>query len=319
MRKKLNPELREYLEKLERNAKQVIYDDNLDVEAFRADDRIYAAELMNNFPAYDTVVVEDVIVPFEDHQIPVRVFTPEGLPQPAPAYVYIHGGGFVIASLIEFGTLFRQMAAEIGCRLFLVDYRLAPENPYPIPLLDSYHALEWIYRNRDKFELDPGIFIIGGDSAGGNLSAAITQKLRAEGKSYITHQILVVPVLDLTNPDTESQREFYKGYMLDAEAMDWFRRQYAPDPELWQTPLVSPLLAEDFRNLPPAHIFTAECDPLRDEGYLYAQALERAGVEIRYTCYSGMVHPFFVLQRHSEGARQSSLDMFHEIRSFISY
>ncbi len=105
--------------------------------------------------------------------------------------------------------------------------------------------------------------------------------------------------------------------MLDAEAMEWFRRQYAPDPVLWHTPLVSPLLAEDFHNLPPASIFTAECDPLRDEGHLYAQALERAGVEVRYTCYSGMVHPFFVLQRQSEGARQAALDMFHKIRSFI--
>ncbi len=318
MRKKLDPELREYLEKLERNTKQVIYDDNLDVEAFRADDRIYVAGLMSAMPVYQSVAVEDIFVPFENHQIPVRVFTPEGLPRPAPAYIYIHGGGFVIGSLRELDKLYRQMAAEIGCKLFLVDYRLAPENPFPIPLMDSYRAVEWVYHNRDQFELDPNIFMIGGDSAGGNLSAVITHKLRAAGKFFLTHQILIVPGLDLTIPDTNSQREFNMGYMLDTEAMIWFRRQYAPEPESWYTPLVSPLRAEDFHGLPPALIFTAECDPLRDEGHLYAQALERAGVQVDSTCFFGMVHPFFVLQRHSERARQASLDMFHKIISVIS-
>ncbi len=187
MRDKLDPELREYLKQLDRSAKQVIYDDHLDVEAFRADDRVYVAGLMSALPVYESVAIEDVFVPIEDHRIPIRVFTPEGLSQPAPAYVYIHGGGFVNASLRELEKLYRQMAAEIGCKLFLVDYRLAPENPYPIPLTDSYHAVEWVCHNREKFKLDPKKFIVGGDSAGGNLSAAITQKLRNAGKPCITH------------------------------------------------------------------------------------------------------------------------------------
>lgn len=143
----------------------MIFDENLDVEKFRVEDRKHVAELMKTLPSYETIAAEDFFVTIEDYQIPVRMFTPDGLPHPMPAYIYIHGGGFVIASLDELDKLFRQMAAEIGCKLFLVDYRLAPENPYPIPLMDSYHAVDWVYSNRDKFGLDPYVFMIGGDSA----------------------------------------------------------------------------------------------------------------------------------------------------------
>lgn len=317
MRELLDPELRQHLEKLDQEGEQLVFDDHLDLEKARADDLVYAASLMEPLPEYANVVVEDFFVPVNDHKVAVRLFTPDGLPDPAPAWVFIHGGGFVFGSIWVLEKFYKQVAAETGCKLFAVDYRLAPENPYPIPLMDCYQVVTWVFAHRDRFGLDEHKFLLGGDSAGGNLTAAVVHKLRDDGKLMVTHQVLIVPALDLASKDSESKQHFSKGFMLDADAQEWFNQQYIPDPELCFTPYVSPLRAADFRGLPTTLIFTAECDPLRDDGRMYAQALERSGVQVHYTCFKGMVHPFFVLQRFSEGARQATLDMLHQVRSHL--
>ena len=173
-----------------------------------------------------------------------------------------------------------------------VDYRLAPEHPFPAPLEDVYEAARWIPRSAGTLNVAADRVAVAGDSAGGYLAAALTLLARERGEPHLAFQLLIYPATDLSTFDTASHREFAEGYLLTRLDMEWYRDHYLGSMDRAADPLVSPLLAADLSALPPAHVVTAEFDPLRDEGEAYARRLFEAGVPATCTRLNGMIHGF---------------------------
>lgn len=221
--------------------------------------------------------------------LPARLFLPSA--QPRAVIVYFHGGGWIFGELDEFDPAARHLAKESGCAVLLVRYRLAPENPFPAAVDDALAATRWAASLGIGRALP---VIVAGDSAGGNLAAAITHIAREAGDPAISGQILVYPI---TSADMTSQSyvEFAEWPTLSAAAMSWFWNLYAPDSASRLDVRASPSLAIEYRGLPPALILTAEFDPLRSEGEAYAQKLGQAGVPVTLHRFEGMPHGFFTM------------------------
>lgn len=239
---------------------------------------------------------EDRAIPGPAGDIPVRIYTPVAGGGTGPALVYFHGGGWVIGDLETHDALCRTLANEAGCKVIAVDYRLAPEHPFPAAIDDAYAAVKWVEANSSEIGIDPNGIAVAGDSAGGNLAAAVCLKAKAEKGPEIAFQLLIYPVTDAPR-NTQSYKDFGEGHFLEAEGMDWFWNHYVlaggADPA---DPYAAPLRAESLAGLPPAYVVTAGFDVLRDEGKAYAEALKKAGVEAEYVNYEGMIHGFFNLQ-----------------------
>lgn len=224
--------------------------------------------------------------------IPLRVYTPVaagggGL----PAIVFFHGGGFVLGDLDCYDPLCRALANESGCRVVSVDYRLAPEHPFPAAVEDSFAALTWIEANAAKLGIDPNQIFVAGDSAGGNLAAVVSLLAKEKGPR-IGFQLLIYPVTSIRH-DTPSARNFGSGYMLNQPTIHWFHGHYVPKDAEPNDFRLTPLNAPDHSGLPPAYIVTAGFDPLRDEGAAYAEKLKAAGVPVTHIDYPTMIHGFF--------------------------
>jgi acetyl esterase len=224
-----------------------------------------------------------------------RSYTPiEAAGEPLPALVYFHGGGFVIGDLDTHEGLCRLFANASGCRVISVEYRLAPEHKFPAAVEDAYAAASWAAEHGRELGIDPGRIAIGGDSAGANLSAVVCQLAKERGGPRLALQLLLYPGTNSAD-ETASRRALAEGYLLEKKSMEWFFQQYVEPGTDPNDPRISPLLAPDVSGLPPAHIHTAEFDPLVDEGEAYAKKLAAAGVPVEYTCHPGMIHHFFCL------------------------
>ncbi|RNB86046.1 alpha/beta hydrolase [Brevibacillus panacihumi] len=257
--------------------------------------------------------VENRLIPVEGAQIGIRMYTPKGT-GPFPVFVYFHGGGWVIGDLDTVDTVCRNIAHESDCLVVSVDYRLAPEHKFPIPVYDCYAAVEWVARHAATFQGDPEKIAVGGDSAGGNLAAVVAQLAKERQGPALSFQALIYPAVQL-GCDTESYRENGEGYFLTADSMNWFFQQYLNGEEDKQNVLASPLLQEDLTGLPPALVITAEYDPLRDEGAMYAQRLREAGVPVEHTCYEGMIHGFFWMGGIMDKGAQAVSQVANSLRS----
>lgn len=210
----------------------------------------------------------------------------------APLLVFFHGGGFVVGDLETHDGLCRLLCRDAGVHVLAVDYRLAPEHPAPAAVDDCYAAYRWALEHAAEFGADPARVAVGGDSAGGNLAAVVSQLARNDGVAVPALQLLLYPVTDFAN-DTRSKTLFADGYFLTKKDMDWFRDHYLTGSALdVDDPRVSPLLAEDLSGLPPAMVLTGGFDPLRDEGNQYAEALAAAGVAVDHRQFGPVVHAF---------------------------
>jgi acetyl esterase len=238
-------------------------------------------------------VVEEHQVSVQNGEIKVRVYRPEG-EGPFPIFVYFHGGGWVIGDLETADAPCREITNEAQCIVVSVDYRLAPEHKFPTAVEDGYAAVMWVWQMAKQLKGDATRIAIGGDSAGGNLAAVIAILARERKGPPIGWQILIYPVTSLRF-DTQSYRDNAEGYFLTRQSMEYFSALYLRDEQDKESIYASPLLAEDVSALPPTLIITAEYDPLRDEGKLYADRLKESGVPVEYTCYYGMIHGFFGL------------------------
>lgn len=236
--------------------------------------------------------VEDVSVPSDEGDIPVRLLVPEG--QPKAVLVYYHGGGWVIGALDEFETLGRRLAARSGCVVALVDYRLAPEHRYPAAVEDAYAALEWVAANVEDIAGADVPLIVAGDSAGGNLAAVVAIWARDRNGPEIAFQVLVYPVTD-ADVDNGSYTDPENQLFLSRDGMIWFWDHYAPDVARRNEAGASPLREVNLTDLPPAVVLTAKYDPLSDEGAAYAKRLEEAGVPVDYHHHDDQMHGFFTL------------------------
>ena len=250
----------------------------------------------------------DRTIPGPAGPIPVRVYTPNGS-GPFPLLVWFHGGGWVLGSLATHDGICRSLAAGAGSVVVSVDYRLAPEHRYPAAADDCFAATQWCAAHAGELGADAAQLAIGGDSAGGNLTAVVAQMARDRGGPRLVFQLLVYPVTD-SACDTPSYRDNAEGYLLTAADMHWFWGHYLGDArERGREPYASPLRADRLTGLPPALVVTAEFDPLRDEGEAYGAALAKAGVPARVSRYDGMVHGFFgmgaVIDRANAAVREA--------------
>lgn len=253
-------------------------------------------------PSIEVYSVEDFVVPGPAGDIPVRLYRPND--KPAPLHVHFHGGGWVIGNLVTHDADCREIVAASGCMVLAVDYRLAPEHPFPAASEDCYAVSCWAAANSTQLGGSPGLISIGGDSAGGNLAAVVALMARDRNGPEFAMQLLLYPI---TEPSMASAsfRENAEGYLLTKTMMAWFWDHYCPDIEQRKHPLISPLMASDLSGLPPALMITAEFDPLRDEGEAYAARLKEAGVEVEMRRFNGFIHGFFSLAGIIEATREA--------------
>ena len=234
---------------------------------------------------------EDFNIPSQGGPIPLRIYRQEPT---GPVLIWYHGGGFVAGSIEAQDPIYRLLAIRSGCTLVAVDYRLAPEHPFPAAVEDASAVLGWVTAHGRKRGLDPAHLAIGGDSAGANLATVAARRARDRGGVMPRFQALVYPVADATM-SCESYNTFAEGYMLARRSMEWYWTQYLPPGTDPRNPDVSPLFASSLAGLPPALVLTAEYDPLRDEGEAYAARLRDAGVEVSLIRCPGLVHGFFAM------------------------
>jgi acetyl esterase len=274
-----------------------------------ADARAFASKTFGTLagPVEEVGKVEDRKIPGPAGQIPVRVYTPTGA-GPFPLLVFYHGGGWVIGDLDTHDNACRQLTRGARCVTVAVDYRLAPENKFPAAAEDCYAATLWAAEHARELGADASRIAVGGDSAGGNLSAVVSIMARDQGKPAIKFQLLIYPATDGAL-DTYSHQTF-KEYFLTDKAVQYFWGHYVRSAADKKDPLASPALARSHAGLPPALIITAEFDPLRDEGEAYGEKLRAAGVPVTVTRYDGMIHGFFtmtgVLDQGKKAVEQAS-------------
>ena len=258
-------------------------------------------------PLPQGVTVTNRTIPGPAGPIPVRLYRPDSAAAEAklPALVFAHGGGWVFGNLDSHDVLCAQLAIGAGIAVFAIDYRLAPEVRFPGAFDDVVAGLKWVAANGASVGIDSNKLAIGGDSAGGNLAAAVALWARDHGGPRLRLQMLAYPVTDLVAP-SDSYRLFNDGYGLNAVTMEWFIEHYTPDKATRSDWRVSPLRAKSLANLPPALVITAGYDTLRDEGRAYAWRLQKEGTVADLVEFGGMLHGFLSSPMLLHGARRGT-------------
>ena len=258
-------------------------------------------------PAVESVQL--LLAPGKGGPVPVRAYRPKGAgkDEVLPALIYLHGGGWVIGDLDTHDVVCRTLANGARCAVFSVEYRKAPEAPFPAAVDDCFSALEFVVKNGKNLKIDTSKIAVGGDSAGGNLAAVMALMARDAGGPAISFQLLIYPATDqqLGHPSIDGNGE---GYLLTKKVMIYFRGRYLPREADWRDWRASPLLAKSHAGLPPAFVMTAGFDPLLDEGRAYAEKLKSAGVPVDYREYSDMVHGFITMGRVLDSANTALAD-----------
>jgi acetyl esterase len=233
--------------------------------------------------------VTDDRIDLDTGALPVRIYEPDAA-RPTPVLVYFHGGGWVVGSIESHDGVCAELARLAGVVVVSVAYRLAPEAPYPEPVDDAVAATRWAIRAAASRGWDARAVAVGGDSAGGNLAAVVSQEMRGD-TARPAFQLLVYPATDLTR-SLPSHRHFATGFMLTEKSIDFYLAHYIRENQL-REPRASPLFATNMRDLPPSIVLTAGFDPLRDEGRAYADAMRAAGNDVEYLCLEQSIHGFF--------------------------
>lgn len=249
-------------------------------------------------------------------ELPLKIYTPEGV-GPFPAVVFFHGGGWVAGNIELNGIQHQQLAHDARAVVIAVNYQKAPEHKFPIPFDDCYATLEWVLGNAHALNINPEEIGVAGDSAGGNLAAAVALKARDSRGPKIAFQILIYPAVDYKF-DYESMIDNATGYSLTTQGMKWYWDQYMESERDLNNSYFRPMIEEDLSNLPPTFTLTAELDPLRDEGEIFSKRLADAGVISVLKRYDSLIHGFVLMQGFLPEARTAIRDIAENIREFIN-
>jgi acetyl esterase len=260
--------------------------------------------------------VTELRIPGPDGELDARLYHPGTGDRPLPVVLYFFGGGWTLGNLETCDEVCRRLCVGVDCLVLSVGYRLAPEHPFPAAPRDCHAAARWATAHVDGHGGDPNRIAVAGDSAGGNLAAAVTLLAREQGPR-LAAQVLVYPNT-LHGADTPSMRENADPAFFNHRSVAWYWGHYLARPEDGADPLASPLRAEDLRGLPPALVLTAEYDPLRDEGERYAQRLAEAGVPVTRVRYDGMVHGFFTMTGTLAAARAATEQVVDYLRTVLA-
>jgi len=257
--------------------------------------------------------VRDIVIPSQAGGIPARVYSP--FPDAPGVVVYYHGGGWVVGSVDGWDACCRALAVASGCDVVSVEYRLAPEHIFPAATDDAFDALVWVGSDSGLAAGRP--IAVAGDSAGGNLAAVCALRARDAGGPPVAFQLLVYPVTDC-DLDRRSYRQYAENeFILNRGDMVWFWDRYAPDPAARVNPYASPLRATNLAGLPPAYVITAEHDPLRDEGFVYADRLQAARVPVEHRHFGSQIHGFFTFVNVIDDADRAVADAAAAIRAAV--
>jgi acetyl esterase len=259
------------------------------------------------------VLVQDWLLEGDGRALDARLFTPASSPLAGPMLVHFHGGGWVQGSVESHSNACAMLAREAGLRVLSVDYRLAPEHPFPAQADDALLAWRSVMEDPARFGADPARVGVTGDSAGAQMAAVLCLDLKEAGEPQPACQLLVYPVTDCSG-SFESRQTFAQGYYLTKARMDWFEECFVPEGEA-RNPRVSPLFAEDLSGLAPANVSISIADPLRDEGVAYAEALAEAGVEVS-TDWMPMIHAWFNLTA-SRSSRQGHAVLARRVNELL--
>jgi acetyl esterase len=264
------------------------------------------AALSPRAPGPEVASVVDRSVPGPDGDVPVRIYSPEGVGL-FPVLVYIHGGGMVIGTLDTSDGSCRHLCDKVGCVVVSVDYRLAPEHTFPAAPEDCYAVTKWVAENSSEIAADPSRIAVGGESAGGNLAASVALMTKDRGGPTVLLQVLLYPMTSY-DFDSASYHENAEGYSLTRTTMMWYWDQYLGSKADVTNPYAIPASSTNLKGVAPAIVLTAEFDPLRDEGEAYAKQLSAAEVNTTCTRYDGVIHGFFgmsaVVDKSKEAVNQ---------------
>lgn len=247
-------------------------------------------------PAPDLPRIEDITLPGATGDIAARLYRPVADGDPLPVLMFIHGGGWVQGDLHSHHGLCARLAAWSGAMVVALDYRLAPETPFPGAVEDCLAAYAWLRTHAGTLGGDPARIAVGGDSAGGNLSAVTCLQARDTGQAVPDFQLLIYPATDFAM-DTASHAEFAEGAIIPRDRVLWYMNRYLPTAADRDDPRASPLRAPSLAGMPPALVQTAGFDPLRDEGLAYADRLRQAGADVTLHEYPGQIHGFMMLAK----------------------
>lgn len=262
--------------------------------------RMRAAFISKDEPEY-VYHVENNFIPCPGYKIGLRIYRPSTEAK-LPCIVYFHGGGWVVNDLDTHDAVCRSLANQVNAVIVAVDYRRSPEFKYPAPIEDAYTATEWVFANAKKLNIDDKKIAVGGDSSGATQATVVCLMARDRGTFSIKFQWLAYPVTDFYFPGTPSYKEMAEGYSTNRDFMMWVWNKYLPENIDLNDSYLCPLRSSDFTNLPTAFIMTANYDPLRDEGELYAQKLIEGGVKVILKRYEDQMHGFIMQRKNIDAA-----------------
>ena len=304
----IDPQLKPFIEKLDQLWPEPTL--SLSVDAWRG--RIEELSRAARVPYPETLSVEDHVLAAGARRFRVRVYRPQA-DSTLPALLYMHGGGWVVGSIESHDAITSGLATDTPCVVISVDYSRAPEHPFPAAVEDCQAALVWAFDNAAQLGIDPQTIFVGGDSAGGNLAAAMTLSFR-RGPRRICGQLLLYPCVDVDFSRASYISEARAPYLKAAE-MIWFWEQYCPQAELRRNPLAVPFIEQSLAGLPPAFVVVAEHDPLHDEGRDYVNKLSTAGVPATYRPGKGLIHGFLRTRGICDAAQAEHIAMTAWMRS----
>jgi acetyl esterase len=261
------------------------------------------------------VSTSDTTIPVAGGVVGARIYTPQSSPGPWPAILYFHGGGYVLGSLDSMDGACRDLCEKTEHMVISIDYRLAPENPYPTAAKDAISSLDWVIENAGKLDIDQDHIFVAGDSAGGGLAAVLALQSRTSHPGAVRGQVLIYPVTHHYSNATSSYEEFANSRALSRNMMIWFWDLYlnGTSPDQVDPELALPLAADFLEGLPPALVITAEKDPLRDEGIAYADKMMMQGVDVQQSTYPGEEHGFVGIM----GPGEAHCKAVEEIREWL--